>query len=181
METTSQDLMKEHKAILRALNVIEKMYRRVGSDEQPDIKDIDEILKFLKVFADKCHHGKEELFLFPALEEAGIRNLDGPIGIMLDQHKKGREFIRQMEDSVKGGKLNKDAFTVAASAYVNLLRNHIEKENTILFPISDARLTSLKQKELIEKFEHLENEVIGEGVHEKLHVTLERLEKKYLS
>lgn len=95
MKTPSQDLMHEHKAILIALNVIEKMCEDVQkNNNETGYKDVEEIIGFLKVFADKCHHGKEEDFLFPALEKVGIKNENGPIGVMLAQHKQGREFIR---------------------------------------------------------------------------------------
>src|SRR5512140_269168 len=137
MEKTSQDLMHEHKAILNALDVIEKMYEGVKKDKKVDYKDVEEMIDFLKVFADKCHHGKEEKFLFPALEEAGVKNQDGPIGVMLEQHKKGREFIKQMQNSIKNNTIDKNSFVEAASLYVSLMRNHIDKENKILFPMSD--------------------------------------------
>ncbi len=180
METASKDLIHEHKAIMVALDVIEKMYESVGNDSVTDYEDIEEIIEFLKVFADKCHHGKEENYLFPALEEAGVKNENGPIGVMLAQHKQGRELIRQMQESVANKTINKQAFVNAASSYVNLLRNHIEKENTILFPMSDTMLPAPSQKRLLHDFENLEKNVIGEGRHEELHVLLEKFKKKYL-
>jgi hemerythrin-like domain-containing protein len=180
MEAASQDLIHEHKAILIALDVIEKIYIRVQNDKELDFKDIEDIIEFLKVFADKCHHGKEEGFLFPALEEVGIKNQDGPIGVMLAQHRQGRELIKQMHQSIENKIINKQEFVTAASSYVNLLRNHIEKENTILFPMSDIKLPVSKQKELLDNFENHEKNVIGEGKHEELHVLLEKFKKKYL-
>ena len=68
----------------------------------------------------------------------------------------------------------------AASSYVNLLRSHIEKEDTILFPMSDKILSSTVQKELSDDFEKLEKNVIGEGKHEEFHILLEKLTGKYL-
>lgn len=180
MEKTSQDLIHEHKAILIALNVIEKMYERIQNDKEVNYKDIEDIIEFLKVFADKCHHGKEEGFLFPALEEVGIKNQNGPIGVMLAQHKQGREFIKQMQESILNKTINKNAFVTSASSYVFLLRNHIEKEDTVLFPLSDTKLAASKQKELLKDFEGLEKNVIGEGKHEELHILLEKFKKKYL-
>jgi hemerythrin-like domain-containing protein len=180
MEKTSQDLIHEHKSILIALNVIEKMYERIQNDKVVDCSDIEDIIEFLKVFADKCHHGKEEKILFPALEEVGIKNENGPIGVMLAQHKQGREYIKQMLGSTPNKTINKNAFVSAASSYVNLLRNHIEKEDTILFPLSDVKLSPSKQIELWMDFEALEKNVIGEGKHKELHLLLEKLEKKYL-
>ncbi|MDP4224453.1 MAG: hemerythrin domain-containing protein [Bacteroidota bacterium] len=181
METTSQDLKHEHDAIQIALNIIEKMYQNIREDKEIDRRDIKEILEFLKVFADKCHHGKEEAYLFPALERAGIPNRNGPIEKMLEQHRQGRELIRKMDSAINGRIIDRKAYIEAASAYVELLRNHIEKENNILFPMSDAKLSKEKQKELLSDFERLEKNVIGAGVHEELHALLKRLSRKYLS
>jgi hemerythrin-like domain-containing protein len=181
METVSQDLIHEHKAILVALNVIEKMWGNVqNNNKQTDYKDIEDIIGFLKIFADKCHHGKEEDFLFPALEKVGIKNENGPIGVMLAQHKQGRELIKQMQESIVNKIINRNAFVDAASSYVNLLRNHIEKEDSLLFPLIDTKLSASKQKELLNNFENLEKDVIGEGKHEELHALLEKFKKKYL-
>lgn len=181
METASQDLMREHKAILIALDVIEKMSQRVRNDKEIDLKDIEEIIDFLKIFADKCHHGKEEDFLFPALEEIGVQKQNGPIGIALEQHKRGRELISRMMESIESKKINKLAFVYAASDYVNLLRVHIEKEDTLLFPTGDAKFSVDTQKRLLKDFEHLEKDVIGAGKHEELHILLEKFKKKYLT
>ena len=86
-----------------------------------------------------------------------------------------------MQSSIDNNSMDKNNFVEAASSYVALLRNHIEKENKVLFQMSDARLSASKQQELIHNFEKLEKEVIGGGIHEKLHIVLERLEEKYLS
>ncbi|MBN2482265.1 MAG: hemerythrin domain-containing protein [Bacteroidales bacterium] len=180
METTSQDLMREHKVIMIALDVIEKMYEKVRNDQDIDYVDVEEIIEFLKIFADKCHHGKEEDFLFPALEEVGVKNQNGPIGLMLAQHRQGRELIKKMQESIANKTINKKAFAFAAYSYVNLLRNHIEKEDTFLFPLSDTKLSAFTQKRLMDNFENLEKNVIGEGKHEELHAQLEKFQNKYL-
>ncbi len=180
MKKPSQDLMQEHEVILIALNVIEEISERVRLDKEVEYKDIKEMIRFLRVFADDCHHGKEELYLFPALEEIGVQNEGGPIGIMLVQHKKGRELVNKMELSLENNSISKDAFVESASDYVNLLREHIEKENTLTFPFTDANLPESKQDELMSDFERLEKKVIGDGVHEELHALLEEFSREYL-
>jgi hemerythrin-like domain-containing protein len=181
MKTASQDLIHEHTAILIALNVIEKMCLNVqNNNKETDYKDIEDIIGFLKVFADKCHHGKEEDFLFPELEKVGIKNKNGPIGVMLAQHRQGREFIKQMQESIVNKVINKNKFVDSASSYVYLLRNHIEKEDTKLFPLSDVKLSESTQLELLKDFKKLEKDVIGEGKHEELHALLEKFKNKYL-
>ncbi|MCF8308699.1 MAG: hemerythrin domain-containing protein [Bacteroidales bacterium] len=180
METPSQDLKNEHEAIQEALDVLEKMCANLNNNQNVSQNDITDMIDFLKVFADKCHHGKEENHFFPALEEAGIARTGGPIGVMLDEHEQGRELIKNMHSATAKGDIDKKAFVEAASSYIDLLRNHINKENTILFPMGDARLTDPKQNDLLNDFETLETEVIGEGKHEELHRVLESLKEKYL-
>jgi hemerythrin-like domain-containing protein len=181
METASQDLIHEHRAILGALSVLEKMYEAAKNDKELAREDIEKIIEFLKVFADKCHHGKEEDFLFPALEEVGVKNQNGPLGVMLAQHKQGREFIQRMQESIGSETIDKKAFIDSASSYVDLLRNHIEKEETILFPLGDAKFLKSKQQELLNDFDTLEKKVIGEGKHEEYHALLEKFKNKYAS
>lgn len=181
MEKASHDLMNEHMAILLALDILEKMTDAVKSNVDMEYKDFIDMVEFLKLFADKCHHGKEEDFLFPALEEAGILRQNGPIGVMLAEHEQGRKFIRQMQDSLSNNTIQREDFANSATAYINLLRNHINKENNVLFPMGDAKLSYEKQKELLERFERFEEEVIGKGKHEELHSMLEIFKKKYLN
>jgi len=179
MERASQDLMHEHDAILFSLKVLEKICNMIESRKDVLIKDIIDLIEFLKLFADKCHHGKEEGFLFPALKEAGIPE-DGPIGVMLAEHTLGRNFIKQMQESVTDKTFRKEDFVQSARGYISLLRAHIEKENNVLFPMGDAKLSDAKQRELIESFEKFEEDVIGKGKHEELHKQLEAFNVKYL-
>ena len=179
MERASQDLMHEHDAILFSLKVLEKICNMIESRKDVLIKDIIDLIEFLKLFADKCHHGKEEGFLFPALKEAGIPE-DGPIGVMLAEHTLGRNFIKQMQESVTDKTFRKEDFVQSARGYISLLRAHIEKENNVLFPMGDAKLSDAKQRELIESFEKFEEDVIGKGKHEDLHKQLETFNAKYL-
>jgi len=177
---TSKDLKQEHDAILIALDVIEKMRYLAHENKNIDYSDIKDMIGFLKIFADKCHHGKEENHFFPALEKAGVPKEGGPIGVMLKEHEQGRKLIQQMQSSISDNGLDKEMFTEAASAYTELLRNHIEKENNILFPMGDARLSESQQKDIFNDFEKLETDVIGEGKHEELHSLLESMKEKYL-
>lgn len=180
MERASQDLMHEHEAILFSLKVLEEICNMVESRKDVLIKDITDLIDFLKLFADKCHHGKEEGFLFPALKEAGIPSDNGPIAVMLAEHTMGRDFIRQMQESATDKAFRKDEFGKSARGYISLMRAHIQKENNVLFPMGDAKLSDAKQRELIESFKKFEEDVIGKGKHEELHKQLNVFNSKYL-
>lgn len=174
----SDDLKSEHDGILRALKILEKMIIVFETGNEKIRDDLNEMIGFFRLFADKCHHGKEEGILFPEMEMAGIANKNGPIGQMLVEHEEGRAYVRQMVESLN--RFNPDSFGDAASGYIFLLRNHIEKENKVLFPMGDALISKEKQADIIGRFEKHEYEVMGEGIHEKLHETLDNLERKYL-
>jgi len=180
MKKASEDLKHEHEAVKIALNVLEKIASKIQQHENADANDLKEMVDFLILFADKCHHGKEEIYYFPALQKAGISENGGPIGAMLQEHEQGRLNIRQMKESVSGLNADLNAFADAASSYITLMRNHIENENNTLFMMGDQRLSEETQTELLEKFEEHEEKAIGEGKHEKIHALLEKLVKKYL-
>jgi hemerythrin-like domain-containing protein len=180
MEYASSDLIHEHEAILFSLKVLEEMSRRVKTGEQIPLSDITAIIDFLKLFADKCHHGKEEGILFPVLEAAGIPKHDGPIGVMLSEHQAGRGYIKQMQEYAVCIPLDRNAFTEAADSYITLLRAHIDKESRVLFPMGDAKLSEAKHRELLKAFDEFEENVIGKGKHEELHKQLHEFNIKYL-
>lgn len=180
MRYASEDLMNEHEGILLGLTILEKMANMVKESKEVDNRDIHEMANFLRLFADKCHHGKEEGLMFPALEKFGVPNKGGPIGQMLLEHDEGRSYIAQIGDSTAGGVLKAGQFTEAAENYVGLMRAHIAKENNVLFPLGDRVLPADVQEQLLMKFEEFEEEVMGEDTHEKLHHLLHDFKEKYL-
>jgi hemerythrin-like domain-containing protein len=132
--------------------------------------------------ADRCHHAKEEDLLFVAMEEAGIPRQGGPIGVMLHEHTLGRGYVQGMADGLAAYKMGGGGAQVAGNArgYVELLTQHIHKEDHILYPMADRALSAAKQAELAEGFERVERERVGPGKHEAYHALLDRLEGAYL-
>ncbi|MGB9713105.1 MAG: hemerythrin domain-containing protein [Dissulfurimicrobium hydrothermale] len=178
------DLKKEHEGIRLMLQVLQAVSRKLGRGERINAQHLGGIMEFLSIFVDKCHHGKEEEFLFPALEASGIPREGGPIGAMLAEHDQGRRIVSELRDAVKsynsGDKSAADSIKSRIDAYVELLTQHIEKENTVLFVMADARLDTAKDSELVKAFERLENERIGAGKHEEFHEFLHELDHEYL-
>ncbi len=60
----TEELKREHEAIKLMLRILEKVSEKLESGEDVNTDHLDKILEFIQVFADKCHHGKEEDFLF---------------------------------------------------------------------------------------------------------------------
>jgi hemerythrin-like domain-containing protein len=116
--------------------------------------------------------------LFPALIQAGLPEKGGPIGVMLADHAQGRQLIRNMEASLSP-QVDRVMLAQAAGGYATLLRNHIQKENMMLFPMTEKMLTEAQLEQLYEGFEEHEEKVIGPGRHEELHAMLKSLQEKY--
>jgi hemerythrin-like domain-containing protein len=177
-------LTEEHKAIKRMLRVAEGVSERLERGELLPPEHLVEITDFIRGFADKCHHAKEEGLLFPAMEKSGIPREGGPIGVMFHEHKLGRDFVRGMREAAEkygsGDTKAASGFAENARGYADLLRQHIDKEDHILYRMADARLSPDAQQELEQGFEKVEEEEVGSGEHERYHRILEALEGIYL-
>ena len=180
----TQQLKDEHEGVKVMLDIIERVSKQLEETGNLNKEHFEAILGFLKIFVDKCHHGKEEELLFPALEVAGVPK-DGPIRVMLQEHDLGRKYVRAMSDAfaglIVGEKSASRNIAQNAEGYITLLRAHIEKENNVLFAMGDRLLSEKTQDELYDGFEKIEVERIGIGKHEEFHHLLEDLSGIYLN
>jgi hemerythrin-like domain-containing protein len=179
MPTATETLRHEHEAILKMLTATEEVARRIDSGKAVNPEILSGLLEFLQLFADRCHHGKEEEHLFPKLEQKGFAHNAGPIAVMLKEHNHGRELISKMaaaaEAYAHGNKEAGKRWAEAARAYAGLLRAHIQKENQVLFVMAEQALSSEEQEELSQAFEEVELEKLGAGTHERLHALMDEL------
>ena len=152
MKHPTQTLREEHRVILRALGLVEvAAARQSGGRALPD-GWWEGLLEWLRAFADRNHHAKEEEYLFPALAQGGVPEAGGPVGVMLEEHTEGRALIRAMAEDQGDRRME------AARHYVHLLRDHIDKENGVLLPLTEAVLDSQAQLLVARGFEKVEAE-----------------------
>ena len=179
-------LMEEdHANINRALGVIRNIcLQLMQGGEVPD-EDFREIIQFVREYADKHHHGKEEKFLFPVM----VKKL-GPVGEklvtngMLVEHDLGRADVLSLETALNEYKKNarlelKLDILSYAMAYAHLLQLHIEKENSVVYPFAERGLSEEDFKDINEKSQAFEDEQTAKGVQKHYLDILEKLEKKY--
>ena len=147
MTAPTDVLREEHRVILSALELLERAAGR-------DVLDRwwTEALAWLRAFADRNHHAKEEAALFPAMVKAGAPAEHGPIPVMLEEHVEGRRLVEAMRTSAAAERAR------ACRDYVALLRAHIDKENEIVFPLAEAVLDVHAQAALQREFETVEAE-----------------------
>jgi len=154
--------MREHRFIELVLACLEELAGRADEDRKLDGASAREAIDFLRTYADRWHHGREEDRLFPVLEARGLSPHEGPTFVMRHEHRQGRAHIGEMNDTVEGAARGEEAaiarFVSHARSYVSLLREHIQKEDHCLFPIADKALSDDDRLELARQFEEAERE-----------------------
>jgi len=139
-ESATSRLREEHEHILEVADALATLVAAAG-DGRWDHEAFADCVTFIRLFADACHHGKEEDLLFPELERAGMPRNQGPIAVMLHEHQQGRALARHMADALDGARAGdpqaQATLRNAAAGYVNLIRSHIHKEDHILFYMAD--------------------------------------------
>ncbi|MEW6050607.1 MAG: hemerythrin domain-containing protein [Candidatus Zixiibacteriota bacterium] len=121
--------------------------------------------------------------MFPALVNKGIPQEGGPIAVMLHEHEMGRMHVRGMSSHVEaaadGNRMALEAFASHAEGYVQLLRQHILKEDRILFPMDDRVMNEDDTREVLRQFDQVEKEEMGTGTHERFLKIAEKLAERY--
>jgi hemerythrin-like domain-containing protein len=163
-------LIQDHKVILRGLHVLEQMAACAEKGEQLVQGDVAALLHFLREFADEHHQVKEESALFPELRRASAAQ-DGPLHQMLFEHDQERSLVEGLEDSLYAKK--GPDFAHFASRLIDLIRNHIYKEDNILFDIVDRSLSPEQDDRVVAEFNKFQ-------INRSFLADLRRLEWKYL-
>ena len=181
MEAT-QILMDEHRVIERVLGALEATAARMSAGATVRAEFFLQAAEFIATFADGCHHRKEEGVFFPALEAAGIPRAGGPIGVMLAEHEEGRRITRGLRAAAE--RMQAGDATAATEArrkaleYAALLRQHIMKEDNILFPMADGAIQGREQAAVTAEFGRLQREETADGVQAKYRALAEELERE---
>jgi hemerythrin-like domain-containing protein len=176
-------LMHEHRVIEQVIACVDEITNRCEAGQALDTTSASEAIDFFRVFADRCHHGKEEDLLFPAMEEKGFSREQGPTGVMLREHDEGRYHVHGMSKAVERvatGDITAQAeFIEHARAFSVLLRQHILKEDQCLFPMADRVFSATDQNALARSFAEVEHDDLGPGVHEKYVEIADQLAERY--
>lgn len=152
-------LMEEHRMIEFMLQGLQALTER---SEPFDAELAQNALEFIRAFADKHHHGKEEKLLFALMHERGFSLSSGPLAVMYSDHEAGRALVREMSEAL--GNKNLSRFAERAREFVGLLGAHIQKEDRILYPMAEKFLTGADMKALAQAFAEFEQEAEKTGV-----------------
>lgn len=172
-------LYAEHRIIEGVLHVVDTLARTARAGEDVDLGDARDAIDFIINFADRCHHGKEEAELFPAMERCGLPREVGPTAVMRAEHDEGRAHVQAMSAAVEANPFDAAAFARRGGAFALLLRDHIVKEDQVLFPMAEQMLPPAAKDELQAVFQRVNEHDIGDAERARCQAIAERLVAKY--
>ena len=177
----TQRLKDEHQLILRMLALLEKNALLTAEGSFHDYRFFLNGVDFIRNYADRFHHAKEEDILFEAMIENGMPRANSPVAAMLMEHDQGRAFVRGMEEAATralNGEAGQDEAIVSnARGYLELLREHISKEDEILYPLAERVIPAEMRAGIIEGY-HKAEQKAQEGLEEHYRAIVEGYEAK---
>jgi hemerythrin-like domain-containing protein len=171
-------LMIEHRLIERMIRLLKQQLDKVGRQKKADPSFLDVAIDFIKNYADRCHHGKEEDILFRDLAKKGLS--DQHRGIMeelLDEHDRARKATKSLLDG-KERYLSGDAGALsdivdAITWLVNFYPVHIEKEDRQFFLPIMGYFSKQEQDAMLQEFYEFDRNLI----HATYRGIIERMER----
>ena len=160
MTTALKILSDEHQNILKVTGALLKECDSLQSGNKIDKDFFKKAIDFIKSYADKFHHAKEEDILFVEMCKDEAKIHCNPTQQMLYEHDLGRDFIKKLGRGVEED--NNGVIIENARGYAHLLQEHIFKEENILYPMADEALKQKVKNEILEKFKQVEQRLIKE-------------------
>lgn len=169
-------LAREHRLIERVLDALGRLCAQSLRSGRLDETAVALALRFLREFADRTHHLKEERLLFPAIEANGYFPGCG----LVQEHEDGRARVRGMSDAVPAA-ASGDAeavrlFVRQARSFISFLREHIRKEDDCLADVTASTLPPEARARLTTQFDELEREEIGARAFERYSALADEME-----
>jgi len=163
-------LVDEHVTIIRMIALIPKICNVLDLQLTEHKQTVLEVTDFIKNYADKFHHAKEEDILFRYFEDG----LD-IITVMIKDHENSRGFVKQIIEALETK--NSDIVKQNLLKYAELLTEHIKKEDSILYPWMDRNLDTNTVGRMYSKFFEINNQKTG--IQQKYQKIIEILEEKF--
>jgi hemerythrin-like domain-containing protein len=172
-------LMNEHRLIENVLGSLETCAIEIEGGLAFERAFARDYAGFLRGFADEWHHGKEEDILFRRMVERGFSEESGPVAVMLHEHREGRVLVGAIHGVGEGtgdvSPAEKAVFLGGARGFIPLLRQHIQKEDNILYPMSERVLTPVDFESMLADFATFEAKAGADGTRDRLEALAGRL------
>ncbi len=177
MSEVTKILSKEHQNILRIADALSKECTAIKCGKGVDNSFFEKAIYLLKNYEDKMHHGKEESVVFTELSKWSVKLRGNPVKELTSEHETERNMVKNIEQSVREDDEKKIAEDVMK--YVKLSRDHIFKEERVLYPMINTVLIRRAHKAMLDKFEKIDDNISIIEQQKQSKVMKEVINRKY--
>jgi hemerythrin-like domain-containing protein len=171
--------MIEHRLIEKMLNVIKHELERVEQTQSIDPYFVDTAVDFIRVYADRTHHGKEEDIMFSELRGKHLSSEDQQLmNELITDHIFSRKTTKALVEANRRYRMGDqpafDEIVDCLKTLVNFYPKHIKKEDDVFFPASRSYFSEEEDKSMLAEFWEFDRKMI----HEKYTAVVKEFEAK---
>ena len=166
MSKTLNIIRDEHRSIAAILHGMEFLVQKIRARKKKvDPRVFHAMLYYLDTFSERIHHPKEDRFLFKAMRERSAE-ADTHIADLEEEHARGEDALRRLAQCLiryeEGGEREFPAFEREVENFVRNYRDHIRKEEDVVFPLAERLLSALDWQAIDHAFEENRDPLAGE-------------------
>ncbi|MDE3067098.1 MAG: hemerythrin domain-containing protein [Verrucomicrobiota bacterium] len=172
MKTTAiKQMTAEHRHIETVIKSLEGAAAALEDRQRLDVEKLRKVAEFLRVYADRRHHQREEVLFFPVLVKRGVPGQGCPLGGLNHEHEKSRALLAALEERIAFYEQERpgadQVLQQALREIVKLYQHHLWMEDAMVFPLAEKVISEDDDRELLGKFADLDR-AIGPGVIARL-------------
>ncbi len=134
------ELQHDHRAIQNVMTAMSALADALDRGEDITREVLRDLTRFVDIFADRCHHDKEDKYLFPLLKKKDMPHIDDELHKLADDHQVGRAMAAQFERSavayLSHSPGSRRELARAMRHLAELYESHIEREERVLLPLN---------------------------------------------
>ena len=172
-------LQHDHQVIQQVVAGISAVADLLEAGHPLDTAVLFDVVQFLRIFAGSCHHAKEELFLFPLIQQHVNAQGSRELHALENEHRRAAELVERLAGIasiyIQNPVVLRPRLISVLRSLAELYPAHIWKEEHLLYPVAAHELARSEQHDLTDQFERHEAEV-GSDVHNAFEALATKLE-----
>ena len=160
-------LMIEHRLIENMLHHLKNQLDRIEKTQSIDPYLVDKAIDFIRMYADRTHHGKEEDILFRHLQKKKLSEIDRQaMDELVEEHvfsRKTTKLLVQANDRYrKGDTAALEQIKTCLKTLIEFYPKHIQKEDKVFFPATKIYFSDEEDQALLSAFREFDQMMIHE-------------------
>ena len=164
-------LLEEHQNIEKLLRVLEHELEIFDRSDRPDYEILQTIIQYFQDYPESCHHPKEEM-IFGKLKarDPAAAKLFGDVEAEHElEARRLRSFARAVDSILADQEFLRESFHLAVHDFIEHQRQHLQKEERLLFPAAIKALRPQDWREIDARLDDRKDPLFNSVVEEKFH------------